>query len=163
MKYELTPCYLLSAKHIEEFLDEFKVAGEYCNAMWRAYEIGVSAWKKELSTEIAPSEYILAFLVDMEFVGVVRVTPNPNHIENGKVGFYIRPSKRKHKYAPSMLRLVEDFCFANGIENVTAVADSGNVASAKAMYAAGWTRSGKQYIWTYGRSAIEFQPKPCGK
>lgn len=163
MKYELVPCDLLAAKHIEAFLDEFTAAGEYCNAMWKAHEIGVAAWKKEVAKDVNPSEHILAFLVDTKLVGVVRVTPNPNHVENGKIGFYIRPSKRKQKYAPSMIRLAEDFCLANGIDNITAVADVRNVASAKAMFAAGWTRSGKQYVWTSGRSAIEFQPKPCGK
>lgn len=165
MKFELISCASVDPKMLFEFLFEAHNFGEFCNPLWYAYDVGVAQFQQEEINSDADDpmrEKRLCFMVNDALVGVCRITPRLKNIANGKVGFYIRKSKRKHKYAPVMIRLIEEWCSVNQINDVTAVVSNSNTASSKALIAAGWERTGKTYTWNDGRTAIEYSPKPCG-
>ena len=86
---------------------------------------------------------------------MVRISSRINHEANGKVGYSIRPSRRKRLYAPTLLRLVEEYCCLNGITPVTACVDVRNEASLKAFRLAGFVPTGREFDWTYQRRAVE--------
>lgn len=162
MKYELVECECIETGKIQSMMDEFSANGEFCNALWRAYEIGVLNWQTERIDEIKHHEYVLGFMVDTCMIGVTRITPNPNHESNGKIGYYIRPSYRHLGYGTILLHLIEDFCLTNEIYLPTAVCSVGNIQSIKTLGNAGWYATGKEYDWVSEntiRKALEFRPK----
>lgn len=166
MKFELIPCTAIALKDLRDFMKEVETVNEFCHPLLRAHENGIRKFlldQAEEEKKESPKEYVLAFLIDDELAGVCRVTARLNHIESGKIGYYLRHSRRKNKYAPIMIRLIEDFCMQKGVTNITAVVDIKNTASMKALFSAGWTRTKNQYTWFDGRKAIEFRPLPSGK
>lgn len=162
MKYEIKSCVDVDPDVLKDFMYEFEEHGEFCNAMWRAYEVGVPKWQVETNAHVfSDKERCVAFLIDGALAGVARITPKPRHIENGKIGYYLRPSFRKKKYAPVFLRLIEDFCAARNINSPTAVTDIKNTSSIQALRCAGWVETGNRYLWTSeerDRIAVEFAP-----
>lgn len=164
MKYELAECTAVRPTDIEELMAEFEASGEFCNALWRAGEIGAAAWIDEMKTEEAEGsrhEFVLGFFVGDMMAGVARVTPHPSHEANGNVGYYLRPSFRGARYGPVLLHLIEDFCMEKGIEDVNAVTSVMNTASMKTLAVAGWTPTGRAFVWRseYNtRNALEFRP-----
>lgn len=162
MTYEIVHLFRVPNEAIQEIMDEAQTAEEFINPLWRLYEVPSDGWKKTAVDSRTKGESLLAFLVNEKIVGVARVTVHPKHIENGKVGFYIRPSERNRKYAPSMIRMIEGWCEEQNISDITAVVDVKNMKSFKALYSAGWERSGKQYRWNQERTAIELKPKSSG-
>ncbi len=163
MKYELVECECIDTGKIQSMMDEFSAHGEFCNALWRAYEIGVLNWQTERIDERTHHELVLGFMVDQCLIGVARITPHPNHIANGRIGYYIRPSYRSLGYGTVLLHLIEDFCIANEIFLPTAVCEVDNWRSIRTLRHAGWYRTGKMYNWISGddepRKALEFRPK----
>lgn len=162
MKYELVECECIETGKIQSMMDEFNAHGEFCNALWRAYEIGVLDWQTERIDEKHHHEFVLGFMVDSCLIGVTRITPHPNHKENGRVGYYIRPSYRKLGYGTILLHLIEDYCLSNTIYLPTAVCDIDNWQSIRTLMNAGWYQTGKVYYWTSEkapRKALEFRPK----
>ena len=166
MKYELVPCEEIEAAKIKSIMAEFDVSGEFCNALWRAYEIGVDAWQAERISEESHHEVVVGFLVQECLVGVARITPHPNHKENGKIGYYIRPSYRRLGYGTILLHLIEDFCLSNVIYQPTAVCSADNLTSIHTLRNAGWRETGTEYVWkteNTSRKALEFRPQRlCG-
>ncbi len=166
MKYELVECESVSASKIKSLMDEFTANGEFCNALWRAYEIGVLKWQLERTTEAEHHELVLGFLVDACLIGVARITPHPNHDANGKIGYYIRPSYRHLGYGTILLHLIEDFCLTNVIYQPTAVCSVDNLTSIRTLHNAGWSETGIEYVWKSEkgpRKALEFRPRRlCG-
>lgn len=166
MKYELVECESIDAAKIKSIMAEFTVHGEFCNALWRAYEIGVDAWQLERINEERHHELVLGFLVEQCLVGIARITPHPNHEANGRVGYYIRPSYRRLGYGTILLHLIEDFCLSHVIYLPTAVCSADNHTSIRTLHNAGWRETGKEYIWTTenrSRKALEFRPQRlCG-
>ncbi len=159
MTYDLVNCSLVPAEEWEAMIAEFSERGEFCNAIWRAYDVGVRGWLKEAEEFCIGKERQLAFRVDGNLVGVARVTPAPRNEANGKVGYYIRPSKRGRLYAPVLLRLIEDYCKAWRVENITAVTDAENTASIRSLTAARWLLTGRSFPWNDGRLGLEFMPE----
>ena len=162
MKYELVECESIDAAKIKSIMDEFAVHGEFCNALWRAHEIGVRAWQLERINEVLHHEHVLGFLIEQCLVGITRITPRPNHKANGMVGYYIRPSYRRLGYGTILLHLIEDFCLSNMIYLPTAVCSVDNQISIHTLHNAGWRETGKEYIWTTenrSRKALEFRPQ----
>lgn len=157
IRYELRFCRNIPKKAIEEYFDEFDRFGEYCNVLWRLYDVSVDEWLKEIYAD--NSTMYVGFCVNDKLVGMARVTPHPNHIENGKFGFAIRPTCRGRLLAPTMIRLVEDYCNWIGLKDVTACVYSANVKSLNAFERAGWKETGNVYQWTGDRLAIELTPK----
>lgn len=88
----------------------------------------------------------------------MRITPNPRNRENGKFGYYVRPSMRKKGYAKEMIRFAKQYASENGID-VTAVVDSANAYSMKALTKAGWSKTGTVYEWKGSRKGVEFAPE----
>lgn len=164
MKYELTDCTAVRPADIEELMAEFEASGEFCNALWRASEIGAMAWIDEMKAEEAEGtrhEYVLGFFVGDTMAGVARVTPHPKHEANGNVGYYLRPSFRGARYGPVLLHMIEDFCIENSIEDANAVTAVRNKASMKTLAVAGWTPTGRAFVWRSAyntRNALEFRP-----
>lgn len=156
-KYELRLCRYIPRIAIEEYFEEFDRFGEYCNVLWRLYEITAEQWLNEIYSD--NKTMYVGFCVNEKLVGMARVTPHPNHIENGKVGYAIRPTCRGKLLAPTMIRLIEDFCNWIGINEITACVEAGNVKSLKAFDRAGWEATGNVYHWTGDRLAIEVSPK----
>lgn len=164
MIYELVGCECIETEKIQSLMDEFSAKGEFCNALWRAYEIGVAPWQMERIEEGDHHEFVLGFLVATDLIGITRITPQPNHRENGKIGYYIRPSYRGNGYGTILLHLVEDFCLLNGIYSPTAVCSTDNLISIKTLQSAGWMSTGKSYDWITEktpRKALEFRPRRC--
>lgn len=161
MTYEMVPLFNLSSDMIVSFMDEAREANEFINPLWRLYDVEQDDWRNVIP-DSNNDEMLFAFVVQGILTGVARATAHPKHIENGKVGFYIRPSQRKKKYAPVMIRMIEDMCERNMLRDLTAVVDIKNTSSFKALYAAGWERSGVQYRWNQGRTAIELKPRSSG-
>ena len=160
VEYRLVDCRCANPEDIKDVIAEFETNGEFCNALWRAYEIGVDQWLVELETD--SHEFVLAFYVGTELVGVARVTPKPNHEANGNVGYYIRPSCRGMRYGHVLLHMIVDFCKANNVQDVFAVTSVKNVASMKTLASAGWAPTGRAFKWKskYGtRNAIEYSPE----
>jgi len=157
MRYELRLAWRVYPGIIQDFFDEFVRTGEYCNVLWHLYDVGVEQWVKDVETD--QKTFHLCFMVNERMVGVARVTPNPNHIENGKVGYAIRPTCRGNLYAPTMIRLIEDYCKMIGLDDVTACVYPGNTKSLMAFERAGWKETGNIHKWTGNRLAIEFSPK----
>ena len=162
MIYQIKLLGNVNESEIMSVLNEAEYHGEFVHPLWRLIEIGVDEWKKDWYEDTDNAETLLAFYVADRLVGVARVTGMPHHQANGKVGFYIRPSERKKKYAPSMIRMLEDWCAVHGIEDITAVVDVRNTASMKALYSAGWQRSGKEFRWNGNRNAVELKPVKNG-
>lgn len=164
MKYELTDCTAVRPADIEELMAEFEASGEFCNALWRAYEIGAAAWVDEMAADEASGkrhEYVLGFYVGGVLAGVARITPHPHHEANGNVGYYIRPSFRGLRYGPVLLHMIEDFCIENCIEEAYAVTAIKNTASMKTLAVAGWTPTGRAFVWKSQfntRNALEYRP-----
>lgn len=157
LKYELVPCIWLTTEEIESYVDEFRMHGEEENVLWEIGQIGAETWK----TKIAYQKETLygAFLVDDELVGVCRITKEPKHDENGKVGLSIRPGKRGCGYAGIFLNMIANAGSMYEVENLTACVDCRNERSMKAFEAAGWKRSGRKFAWRpnpHPREAIEF-------
>ena len=162
MKYELVECECIDDYKIKSLMDEFEANGEFCNALWRAYEIGVVNWQIERIDEAHHHEYVLGFMVDTCLVGVTRITPNPNHLANGRIGYYIRPSYRNLGYGTILLHLIEDYCIVNKIYLPTAVCSLENWQSIRTLKNAGWFPTGKAYQWSSEkepRKALEFRPQ----
>ncbi len=162
MKYELVECEAIDAAKIRSIMAEFTVNGEFCNALWRAYEIGVDDWQMERREEANHHELVLGFLVEQNLIGIARITPHPNHEANGRIGYYIRPSYRRLGYGTILLHLIEDFCLTNVIFQPTAVCAADNSTSIRTLHNAGWRETGKEYIWKaedQDRKALEFRPK----
>ena len=156
MKYELVPCSWLSPIELIHFQDAVKVAGETCNPLWEMESIGVAAWMKKVgSLSMTEHEHYLAFLVEDKLVGVCRITPQPNHQENGQVGIYILPIYRGRMYAVPLLMQISEYCGRIGIEHPTACCDISNHRATAAFKRAGWKPTQKFYNWTMGRTAIE--------
>lgn len=87
----------------------------------------------------------------------MRITPCPQNRENGKLGYYVRPSMRKKGYAKEMIEFARQYAVENSID-ITAVADSNNVYSMKALMNAGWSKTGAVYDWKGNRKGVEFAP-----
>ncbi len=163
MKYELVECErYVKASQIKSLIDEFTANGEFCNALWRAYDIGVDEWYKERKNEADHHETVLGFLVESCLIGVARITPHPNHDANGKIGYYIRPSYRRLGYGTILLHLLEDFCLTNKIYKPTAVCSETNLNSIRTLRNAGWLETGNVHNWKSEkgiRKALEFRPR----
>lgn len=163
MKYELIDCATVRPDDLVELISEFQANGEFCNALWRANEIGAIAWLKELNNDDGTErhEYVLGFFVGDTLAGVARVTPHPNHEANGTVGYYLRPSFRGERYGPVLLHMIEDYCIENRIKNVVAVTDVTNKASVRTLTLANWIPTGRTFVWVSednARNALEFRP-----
>lgn len=156
IRYELQLAWKVNPGLIQEFFDEFERFGEYCNVLWHLYDVGVAQWVQDAASD--QKTFYLCFFVNDRLVGMARVTPQPNHIENGRVGYAIRPTCRGNLYAPTMLRLIEDYCKWIALREVTACIDSSNIKSIKAFDRAGWQATGNVYKWTGNRLAIEVAP-----
>jgi len=168
MRYELIDCGEVSQSTIEDFLAEFETNGEFCNALWKAHKLGVPEMLKDIKLTDASERHedVLAFFVGDMMVGAARVTPHPNHFENGNIGYYIRPSCRGHRYGSVLLHLIEDYCKEKNISSIVAMVELGNRASEKSFMYAGWKFTGRVYDWEHRsspRKALEFCPKHLEK
>lgn len=155
MRFELRSCLEIERKEIYDYYNEFIENEESCDVLWRLNEISFDEWMKEEEGKTVR----FGFYVDGRLVGIGRVTPKPNYEANGKVGYGIRPSERGKLYAPTMIRLIEEYCNSLGIERITACVDVDNLKSIKAFARAGWLPTGVRYKWTEGRTAIELSPR----
>lgn len=159
LKYELVPCTWLTDEEITDYCDEFERFGEEVNVLWKIGKISPTAWKAEIANQ--ERELYGAFLVDDRLAGVCRVTKEPRHAANGKMGYNIRPSQRGKGYSQIFLKLVEEIGRRYGVENMTACVDERNERSIRAFEKAGWKRTGTVYDWNpnpHPRKAIEFAP-----
>ncbi len=160
MKFELVGCATISDTAIINFIADVKANGEECNPLWEAQEIGVKAWKEKIGMlSRTDHEHYLAFLVDDYVTGVCRITPNPKNNANGQVGLYIRPNMRGKMYAPSFIRMIEEYCRKIGISYPTACCDMKNYRAVGVFKNANWMPTQKHYEWTGGRVAIELTPR----
>lgn len=161
MRFEIRPCYTLSRRELTDLKDEFYSRGEFINVLWDLYDMDPEKWKmKERSNMREARE---AFFVDGVLVGVARITRKPNHIENGNIGFAIRPTERGKRYATVFINLIHRKCMCMGVENPTACIDARNERSIKAFMRAGWRMTGRSYRWNPDpdpRVAIEMCPYP---
>lgn len=143
---------------IRSYLSEFRENGEYCQLLWPLEDgADVSECRRMFKSD-ENTDY-LCFYIDDTLVGMGRCTKEPNHIENGKIGYSIRPSQRGKLYAPVLIRMLESYCEKNGISGVTACVDARNSRSIQALHHAGFEQTGVTYNWTKGRKALEFAPR----
>lgn len=154
----MMPCEELKSADIRNYFDEFTEAGEECNVLWALAQMSVDEWveniKKDRHTIYA------AFIVKGKVAGIGRITPHPNHIANGMIGYAIRPSEREKGLAVEMVKRLAEYSTICGIEAPTACVDENNTKSLHVMAEAGFLPTGKTYQWTpnpYPRTAIELR------
>ena len=157
-RFELKPFHLLDDEEIETFNAEFVKRDGECHILYMLPEKSIDEMKKVMSEDM--HTFVLAFLMDDHLAGLVRVTPCPNHKENGQLGWAIRPSMRCKGYAPIMIRMAlqwaeEEF----GCSEFTVCIDSKNKASINVARKAGFSMTGNVYHWTNKRISIEFIAK----
>lgn len=157
IRYELRLPHEINPDDVLDYLREFEDNGEFCNVLWRLYEVGIDEWMREAMTDKAT--YIVGFYDHNVLVGMGRITPHPRHVENGNVGYAIRPSLRGKRYAAIMLIVIEDFCRRNSIDDIKACINSTNEKSMRAFEKVGWIPTGSTYVWSGNRAAIEYSPK----
>lgn len=156
IKYELRVSNEMSAPDIKEYFDEFNDSGENCYVLYRLYEVDVDQQLKEATTDT--HTHHVGLYVNDRLAGIGRVTPHPNHMENGMIGYAIRPSLRGKRYASMFIRLIEDFCKHLKMDRITACVDASNFRSLMAFNREGWKATGI-YRWPGDRLAIEISPK----
>lgn len=157
LKYEVVPCTWLSDGELYDYMDEITMPGEDLHVLWECDKIGPAAWKKKL--EIEAETLYGAFLVDDRLVGVCRITKEPKHEANGKMGYSIRPSERGKGFAKIFLAMIGELGARYGVEELTACVDERNERSRRALEAAGWERSGRTFDWRPNpepRKAVEY-------
>lgn len=154
-QYELKPLQLLDNRAIEELNAEFVEQDGECYILYMLEEKSIEEMKKEMSEDT--HSYVLAFLVDGNPTGLVRLTPKLNHVENGQIGWAIRPAKRENGFASIMIRMAAQLANEElGCKELTACIDSKNKASIKVARKAGLSMSGNVYHWSNNRISIEF-------
>ena len=151
--YDLRSVRRIPLADIAEYFNEFNENGEHCHLMWRAYEIPIEEWHREVSRDIR--NHYVGFYVNEKLAGIGRVSPRPNYSANGNLGYGLRPSMRGNGYAPVMLRLMEGFCKDIGMDLITACVDENNGKSITTLMNAGYKPTGVVYDWIDGRKAIE--------
>lgn len=157
LKYEIVPCTWLTDEEIEDYVDEHKRFGEEVNVLWEIGQISPTAWKAKI--EAAADTLYGAFLVDDRLVGVCRITKEPRHEANGKMGYSIRPSERGKGFAKIFLALIGELGARYEVEELTACVDKRNERSIRALEAAGWEWSGRTFDWRPNpepRKAMEY-------
>lgn len=157
VRYSLTMLYELSPESIGEYFDEFVANDGDCYVLYRLHDISARELVEESRHDT--HTYNVGFTVNGKLIGVGRVTPAPTRIENGMIGYGIRPSERGNGYAPVMIRMLEEFCNGIGVESPTACIDVNNSKSLIAFERAGFVRTGRVYNWPDNRVAIEMCPK----
>lgn len=157
INYSLHNVKEIPFEYIDDYFGEFQNNGEFCNVLWRLHEVNINEWLKEI--EYDPTTVYVGFCVNGSLVGVGRITPNPRHLANGRIGYAIRPSERGKLYAPTMIRLMEDYCKLLNVNEITACVEETNAKSLKALDKAGFAPTGIKYAWNGGRTAIELHPK----
>lgn len=144
------------------YWQEFRDRGETDNVLFQFCPDNVDEYCKQQATDQKTKRFGF-FAYDVtgkwELVGMVRISQWLNYEESGKIGYSIRPSKRGRGYATDMLKLAGSWCRNHGIEPATACVDVRNVASIRALRAAGFTETGRSFDWVPNpepRKAIEF-------
>lgn len=150
---ELLPLTSLEKKEVEGYWREFIENGETENVLWELATLSIDEYYERQVADRRNRRF--GFLVGGALVGMVRISSRINYEANGKVGYSIRPSRRKRLYAPTLLRLVEEYCYLNGISPVTACVDVRNEVSIKTLRMAGFVPTGREFDWTLQRRAIE--------
>ncbi len=150
---ELLPLTSLDKAEVEGYWREFTENGETENVLWELATLSIDEYYERQGADRRNRRF--GFLVGGALVGMVRISSRINHEANGKVGYSIRPSRRKRLYAPTLLRLAEEYCHLNCITPVTACVDVTNEASLKAFRLAGFAPTGREFDWTYQRRAVE--------
>ncbi len=152
-------CCLISMSQLSEddvsaFLHEFKENDEECNVLWQLSEQCFNDWIMTITKD--HSTAYAALTCDGCFVGVCRLTENPNHKENGMFGYAIRPSERHKGFGKMLALMAAKHFFDSKHELVTACVDIKNITSRKCLEVAGFRKTGTTYSWTGGRIAIEY-------
>ena len=173
MEYTLVPIWDIPVLQVTDMWMEFKAHGETCNVLYMMESMKADEFM--LNARDDPRTYIFPYIERSRFsdppmpewpIGVGRVTPNLNHIENGNIGFAIRPTERGKGHAFGLITLLEHMCLDFFIESPTACADLRNHRSLRALLNAGWIPTGKIYDWYPNpepRKAIEFTPGRGGE
>lgn len=158
LEYKLLDLNEVSPALIRDYYDEFTDSGEECSVLWKLSYLDPFEFAEECKKDRG-TLYLCFFLPSGRLGGIARITPNPNHIENGRMGYALRPTERGKGYAPIMLNLIQVYCEHYAINNVTACVDRRNLASRNALEKAGWIETGNVYAWTQKRLALEYVPK----
>lgn len=154
---ELRPLTSIGKKEVALYWQEFTEKGETENVLWELATLSIDEYYERQEADRRNRRF--GFLVGGALVGMVRISSRINYEANGKVGYSIRPSCRKRLYAPTLLRLAEEYCRLNGITPVTACVDVTNLASLRAFRLAGFVPTGREFDWRpnpYPRRAMEF-------
>ena len=150
---ELRPLTSLEKAEVAGYWQEFLDHGERENVLWELAALSIDEYYERQGADRRNRRF--GFLVGGSLVGMVRVSSRINYEANGKLGYSIRPSRRGRLYAPSLLRLAEEYCILNGIVPVTACVDVTNEASLKVFRLAGFVPTGREFDWTLQRRAVE--------
>lgn len=156
--YKLEYLERVSPPLVQSYYDEFVRNGEECNVLWKLSYMDAFEFADECKADMS-TRYFCFLLPNGTLAGIARITPNPNYIENGRMGYAIRPSERGKGYAPIMLRLIQDYCEKIKLYEVTACIDVNNEKSLAAFRKAGWVPTLTTFIWKGGRVAQEWIPK----
>lgn len=158
LEYKLLDLTEISPALVRGYYDEFIDSGEECSVLWKLSYLDPFEFAQECQKDLS-TRYLCFMLPSGVLGGIARITPNPNHIENGRMGYALRPTERGKGYAPVMLNMIQVYCEHQGIDNVTACVDRRNLASRNALEKAGWIETGNVYAWTEKRLALEYVPK----
>ena len=153
---ELRPLEYIPCNETLRYWREFLNRGETENVLWELAGTDVYEYYERQAADTRTRRF--GFYVNSELIGMARISFRVNHEANGKIGYSIRPSKRGKLYAPTLLRLVEEYCLLNGVKPVTACVDVRNEASIKAFRKAGFVETGRVFDWTPNplpRKAVE--------
>ena len=173
LAWKLVPIWDIPVLQLAEMWMEFKKNGESCNVLYMLENMEADEFM--LKAREDPNTHIFAFVERIMLMGrpvpdwplgVGRVTENPNHAENGNVGFALRPTARGKWLSQPLIALLEEKSRDLFIENPTACADLKNHRSLRALLNAGWIPTGKIYDWYPNpepRKAIEFTPGRGGE